>query len=73
MNVALFAVTFEKHDDPETPYQRIMESNYIDQSVKLTITKQLENLNPFQAKHGHTNEAQKDYPASVTSINEATG
>jgi len=40
--------TIKKHDDPKTPYQRIMESIYINESVKLALTKQLENLNPFE-------------------------
>ena len=40
--------TIKKHDQPKTPYQRIMESKYIDQSVKLAFSKQLENLNPFE-------------------------
>lgn len=29
-------------------YYEIMESKYIDKSVKLALTKQLENLNPFE-------------------------
>ena len=40
--------TIKKHDSPKTPYQRIMESKDIDKSVKLSLTKQLENLNPFE-------------------------
>ncbi len=40
--------TIKKHDGPKTPYQRIMESKYIDKSIKLILTKQLENINPFE-------------------------
>ena len=40
--------TIKKHDQPKTPYQRIMESNNIDKEVKLSLTKQLELLNPFE-------------------------
>ena len=39
--------TITRHDAPKTPYQRIMESPYISDSVKRSLTKQLENLNPF--------------------------
>lgn len=42
------AKTIKKHDAPKTPYQRIMESQYVDQAVKLSLTKQLELLNPFE-------------------------
>ena len=40
--------TIKKHDTPKTPYQRIMESTYVDKNVKLSLTKQLELLNPFE-------------------------
>jgi hypothetical protein len=40
--------TIKKHDVPKTPYQRIMESQYVDKSVKISLTKQLELLNPFE-------------------------
>jgi hypothetical protein len=39
--------TVKRHDPPKTPYQRIMESAHISESVKQTLTKQLEKLNPF--------------------------
>jgi len=39
--------TIKRHDPPKTPYQRIMESPYINESVKHSLTKQLEKLNPF--------------------------
>ena len=39
--------TIKQHDLPKTPYQRIMESPHIHQSVKASLSKQLENLNPF--------------------------
>jgi hypothetical protein len=32
----------------KTPYQRIMESKYVDKDVKISLTKQLELLNPFE-------------------------
>jgi hypothetical protein len=40
--------TIKKHDAPKTPYQRIMESKHVDKAVKLSLTKQLELLNPFE-------------------------
>jgi hypothetical protein len=39
--------TIKHHDSPKTPYQRIMESIYISDSVKYSLSKQLEKLNPF--------------------------
>jgi 5S rRNA maturation endonuclease (ribonuclease M5) len=39
--------TIKRHDPPKTPYQRIMDSPHIQESVKLSLSKQLENLNPF--------------------------
>jgi hypothetical protein len=39
--------TVKHHDAPKTPYQRIMESPFVLESVKRSLTKQLESLNPF--------------------------
>jgi hypothetical protein len=39
--------TIKHHDPPKTPYQRIIDSPYIQEAVKLSLSKQLENLNPF--------------------------
>jgi hypothetical protein len=39
--------TIKRHDPPKTPYHRIMDSPHIQESVKLSLSKQLENLNPF--------------------------
>ena len=39
--------TIKRHDSPKTPYQRIMESPHIQESVKNSLSKQLEKLNPF--------------------------
>ena len=39
--------TLKRYDTPKTPYQRIMESTPIPESVKKSLSKQLENLNPF--------------------------
>jgi len=39
--------TIKRHDPPKTPYQRIIDSPYIQESVKRSLSKQLENLNPF--------------------------
>jgi len=40
--------TIKKHDAPKTPYQRIIESKHVDKDVKISLTKQLELLNPFE-------------------------
>jgi len=42
--------TIKHHDLPKTPYQRIMDSPHIHKSVKLSLSKQLENLNPFMLR-----------------------
>jgi len=39
--------TIKHHDPPKTPYQRIIESPHIQESVKESLSKQLEFLNPF--------------------------
>jgi hypothetical protein len=39
--------TIKHHSSPKTPYQRILESPLISPSVKHTLTKLLEPLNPF--------------------------
>jgi hypothetical protein len=39
--------TIKHYDSPKTPYQRIMESPHIQESVKSSLSKQLEKLNPF--------------------------
>ena len=43
--------TIKKHDSPKTPYQRMMNSEYIPQTTKDALTKQLESLNPFELKN----------------------
>ncbi len=43
--------TIKRHDSPKTPYQRIMESVYIESSVKKVLTEQLEHLNPFTLRN----------------------
>jgi len=42
--------TIKRHDLPKTPYQRIMVSPHIQESVKLSLSNQLENLNPFMLR-----------------------
>jgi hypothetical protein len=39
--------TLKRHDSPKTPYQRIMESPHIGETVKTALTNQLRTLNPF--------------------------
>ena len=39
--------TIKRHDAPQTPYQRIMESPHISQVVKRILSKQFAMLNPF--------------------------
>jgi hypothetical protein len=39
--------TLKRHDSPKTPYQRIIESPHIGETVKKALTTQLKTLNPF--------------------------
>jgi 5S rRNA maturation endonuclease (ribonuclease M5) len=43
----------KKHDQPKTPYQRVMKANSFDvlRSTKQKLTNQLKSLNPFQLKN----------------------
>jgi hypothetical protein len=36
------------YDAPKTPFQRILESDYIDNKIKQDLRKQYQDLNPFQ-------------------------
>ena len=40
----------KRYDTPKTPYQRILESPYIEASVKRNLKEQFETLNPFRLK-----------------------
>jgi len=42
----------KSHDFPKTPYQRIIASTHVSDSVKTSLSKQLENLNPFLLRKG---------------------
>jgi hypothetical protein len=42
--------TLKRHDCPKTPYQRIMESAHIGETVKNALTQQLKTLNPFSLR-----------------------
>jgi hypothetical protein len=42
--------TIKRHDCPKTPYRRIMDFPHIHESVKLSLSNQLENLNPFMLR-----------------------
>jgi len=42
--------TIKRYDTPKTPYQRVLESPYVDASVKKTLKEQFENLNPFRLR-----------------------
>jgi hypothetical protein len=42
--------TIKHHDSPKTPYHRIMDSPHIHESVKRSLSNQLENLNPFMLR-----------------------
>ena len=41
---------YKRYDQPQTPYQRLMESEHISSDAKEKLKKQHETLNPFQLK-----------------------
>ena len=42
--------TIKRYDSPKTPYQRVMESPYIAEEIKRSLTDQLQKLNPFHLR-----------------------
>jgi len=40
----------KKYDDPKTPYQRLMESEHVNEAQKTHLTESYCNLNPFKLK-----------------------
>jgi len=42
--------TIKHYDSPKTPYQRVLESADIQNSIKQKLIKQMENLNPFELR-----------------------
>jgi hypothetical protein len=43
--------TIKKHDNPKTPYQRILDSEHVPQTTKNALIKQLDRLNPFELRN----------------------
>ena len=41
----------KKYDQPKTPFQRILDSSYIDQKTKSLLQKQFDQLNPFDLRN----------------------
>ena len=42
--------TVKRYDKPKTPYERVLESKYVDPKVKRSLKEQFETLNPFQLR-----------------------
>jgi hypothetical protein len=55
--------TIKQHDKPKIPYQRIMESPHMPETVKLSLSKQLENLNPFLLSKTMETKLKKSSPS----------
>ena len=51
--------TLKRHDSPKTPYQRIMESAHIGETVKHTLTRKLKTLNPFVLREAMESKLKK--------------
>jgi hypothetical protein len=48
--------TIKHHDPPKTPYQRTLQSPLVLLSVKNSLSKQLEQLNPFVLRKAMENK-----------------
>ena len=46
----------KKYDKPKTPYQRIVESEYISKEIKDQLKEQFQNLNPFELQEKMANK-----------------
>jgi len=44
--------TIKHHDNPKTPHQRILDSPHIHPQIKISLSAQLETLNPFVLRKG---------------------
>lgn len=50
-----------QYDNPKTPYQRIMESEQVEEEVKRELKKTYDNLNPAELKRGIDRKVEKLY------------
>jgi hypothetical protein len=51
--------TIKRYDSPKTPYQRVLESTHVSQSIKNSLRKEFEKLNPFKLKKAMENKLAK--------------
>lgn len=65
--------TIKRYDKPKTPYQRMMESVYIDKKTKAALSKTLRSLNPFLLREAMEAQLKKiftlcsnNYPESAS-------
>lgn len=49
----------KRYDAPKTPYQRLLDSDYINPETKLRLRKQFESLNPFELRATIENKLKK--------------
>jgi hypothetical protein len=42
--------TIKRYDSPKTPYQRVLVSPFVPESIKNSLRKEFEKLNPFKLK-----------------------
>ena len=54
--------TLKRYDPPKTPCQRIMESAHIAKTIKDSLSKQLETLNPFLLRKNMETKLKKIFP-----------
>ncbi|MGB4190264.1 MAG: hypothetical protein WBJ58_09905, partial [Syntrophales bacterium] len=51
--------TRKRYDTPKTPYQRVMESDYIPRKTKIALTAQFRTLNPFVLRRAMEHKLKK--------------
>lgn len=42
--------TIKRYDSPKTPYERVLESPFVDASIKKSLKEQFVTLNPFRLR-----------------------
>jgi hypothetical protein len=55
--------TIKRHDSPKTPYQRIIASSHVAESIKQSLARKLETLNPFVLRQTMETKLKKIFTA----------
>ena len=64
----LASKTIKRYDTPETPYQRMLDSPHIPDSVKYALTEQFQRLNPFHLRKAMEEKLKRIFPLCCKKI-----